>query len=142
MKRNLLILVLFLTLFLIGCAGALNEEIDTGTIISVEGGEYTNITAPKLQLMLETKDFTFINVHVPFSGDIPGTDLSIPFDAIEENQNYLPVDKDAKIVIYCRSGSMSGVSAQELVRLGYTNIWNLEGGFNAWERAGLTLEGN
>jgi rhodanese-related sulfurtransferase len=37
---------------------------------------------------------------------------------------------------------MSTRAAQDLVRLGYTNVYNLVGGFNAWVEAGLPLERN
>lgn len=89
--------------------------------------------------MLENKDFTFINVHIPFEGNIPGTDLSIPYDQIDQNLAKIP-DKNAKIVLYCRSDRMSNIAAKTLVGLGYTNIYNLDGGMVDWEAAGLTIE--
>ncbi len=35
---------------------------------------------------------------------------------------------------------MSAIAATELVSLGYTNIWNLEGGMVSWEQAGYSIE--
>lgn len=111
----------------------------TGKQVQVDGGSYTNVSVTELQRMLENKDFTFINVHIPFEGDIPGTDLSIPYDQIDQNLNQIP-DKDAKIVLYCRSDRMSNIAAKTLVGLGYSNVYNLVGGMIDWESAGLSLE--
>jgi rhodanese-related sulfurtransferase len=35
---------------------------------------------------------------------------------------------------------MSTIAAEELVRLGYTNVWNLAGGMVEWEKAGFEIE--
>lgn len=110
-----------------------------GQEVSVAGGSYTNVSVAELQTMLVNKDFTFVNVHIPFEGDIANTDLSIAYNEIEKNLGQLPVDKDAKIVLYCRSGRMSRIAAETLVSLGYTNVWNLDGGMVAWEQVGLPL---
>ena len=45
-------------------------------------------------------------------------------------------DKNQILVLYCKSGPMSASAAKELAALGYTNIVELKGGFNAWKRAG------
>jgi rhodanese-related sulfurtransferase len=110
-----------------------------GVAVAVAGGEYRDILVPELQAMLENKDFPLINVHVPYAGDLPATDTSIRFDEIANNLDQLPADKNARIVLYCRSGPMSEEAATTLVGLGYTDVYNLVGGFNAWVEAGLPL---
>jgi len=113
-----------------------------GDKIAVDGGTYTSVNADELNAMLKNKDFVFINVHIPFEGNIAGTDLSIAYDQITDpvNLTQLPVDKNAKIVLYCRSGRMSEIAAEALIKQGYTNIWDLAGGMVAWEQAGYELE--
>jgi len=112
-----------------------------GEKVNVDGGAYNNINADELKTILNNKDFVFVNVHIPFEGNIADTDLSIPYDQITEPTylSQLPADQNAKIVLYCRSGRMSAIAAEELVKLGYSNIWNLKGGMLDWERAGFEI---
>jgi phage shock protein E len=107
---------------------------------SVLGQGYANISAVDLHESLKNKDFILVNVHIPFIGNIAQTDLSIPYDQIDQNLNQLPADQRAKIVLYCSSGRMSSIAAADLVKHGYSNVWNLEGGMTAWQQAGFTIE--
>jgi len=92
-----------------------------------------------LQAMLANKNFTFVNVHIPYEGEIQETDAFIPFDEVEARLGEFPQARDARIVVYCRSGSMSAIASRALVRAGYTDIYNLDGGFRAWSAAGYSL---
>jgi rhodanese-related sulfurtransferase len=136
MKKLTFILLAFLLI-----AGCQSKSI-TAETVKADGGLYKNVSPDDLNTMLKTKDFVFINVHIPFEGNIAGTDLSIPYDQISEPPylEQIPVDKTAKILLYCRSGRMSAIAAEKLVSLGYTNIWNLDGGMVAWEQAGNEIE--
>ena len=99
---------------------------------------YQNVSSQELSQMLNQKDFTLIDVHVPEQAHIPGTDALIPYDEISSRQGQLPSDKNAKIVLYCRSGSMSQIAAEELVSLGYRQVYNLDGGLNSWLASGFS----
>jgi rhodanese-related sulfurtransferase len=112
---------------------AIGQKVDTPE------GSYIDISAQELAGMLEEKDFRFINVHVPYEGEIQPTDHFVPFDEVEERIDAFPSEKDAKIALYCRSGSMSATAARELVRLGYTNVWNLSDGMLGWADAGYPV---
>jgi rhodanese-related sulfurtransferase len=101
---------------------------------------YKDITSRELHAALKRKDFFFVNVHVPYEGDIAQTDASIPFDEIDRHLDRLPA-KDAKIVLYCRSDRMSHIAARTLVALGYTDVSNLKGGFVDWQKEGFPLVG-
>jgi rhodanese-related sulfurtransferase len=131
-----LILLLIVAILLVSC----QSKAVTGKDVSVAGGSYKNVTPKELNTMLKDKDFVLINVHIPFAGNIANTDLSIPYDQIEQNLSQLPADKNAKIVLYCRSGHMSQIAAEKLVALGYTNVWDLKGGMIDWEKEGFELE--
>ena len=49
-------------------------------------------------------------------------------------------DKNKRIVVYCSAGMRSVLAAESLQRMGYTNVWSLDGGFSAWKSAGLPVE--
>ena len=139
MKR-IMLLSIFLMVFLAACQSQPAEI--SGDTVTVDGGMYVSVNANELNTMLKNNDFVFINVHIPYEGNIAGTDLSIAYNQITEPVNLaqLPVDKNAKIFLYCRSGRMSAIAAEALVKQGYTNIWDLAGGMVAWEQAGYELE--
>jgi len=48
--------------------------------------------------------------------------------------------KDAKLILYCHSGSRSALAADSLMKMGYTNVFSLDGGFSAYKSASLPVE--
>ena len=92
---------------------------------------------------LSAKPETFVlDVHTPEQTHISDSDAFIPYDKLEENKDQLPADKSTPILIYCRSGSMSREASQTLASMGYTTIYDLEGGTQAYreQRVGLMLQ--
>jgi rhodanese-related sulfurtransferase len=135
-KKAYTALLVLALLVIAGCAPA------TVTPEGSAGSSPTVINVEELNTMLKDKDFTLINVHIPYEGEIPSTDVHIPYNEIEKYTAQLPQDKDAEIVLYCRSGSMSATASETLVEMGYTNVTDVEGGMRAWEAAGYELLDN
>jgi len=84
-------------------------------------------------------DVVTINVHVPDEGSIAGTDLTIAFDQVATSTE-LPEDRATPLAVYCKSDNMSGDAVKDLAALGYTDVVELEGGFDGWVEAGRPLE--
>ena len=49
-------------------------------------------------------------------------------------------DKEAPIVAYCGGGFRSALVADNLRKMGYTNVISLDGGFRGWNEQGLPVE--
>jgi len=99
---------------------------------------FVDISVEELHEILPAHEFTLVNVHIPYEGELPDTDLFIQYNQISDHLAELPA-KDAPIVLYCRTGPMSTVAAKTLVGLGYTRVYELEGGFDTWAAAGYEL---
>ncbi|MGD0248552.1 MAG: hypothetical protein ABSB75_05810, partial [Candidatus Limnocylindrales bacterium] len=64
-----------------------------GVVVQGNGGHWTNVSPDQLAEMLDHKDFTLVNVKTPYSGEIDGTDLYIPYDQLAARASELPSDK-------------------------------------------------
>ena len=95
---------------------------------------YMNITPETAKQIMDTsKDYVILDVRTQEEFDqahIPGAIL-IPNDQISAEAERVLMDKNQLILVYCRSGRRSKLAAEELVKLGYTNIKEF-GGIIDW----------
>lgn len=49
-------------------------------------------------------------------------------------------DKDTELVLYCGGGYRSALAADNLQKMGYTNIISMDGGWSAWRDLGAPIE--
>ena len=100
----------------------------------------TLVDSDQFEQLIKSEEVYVINAHTPYIGEIEGTDLNAEnWENMDSYLNQLPEDKSTPIAIYCRSGRMSGISSHQLLELGYTNVYDLEGGMNSWEQSGREL---
>lgn len=89
------------------------------------------ISVRELDLM---KGITLLDVRTDKEyrqGHIAGS-VHIPLDEIGAKAKKLRKDKE--IVVYCQSGNRSIWAIKRLMGMGFTNLYNLKGGYNAWRR--------
>ncbi len=100
-----------------------------------EKGSYMSITAKEAKEIMETEtDHIVLDVRTQEEfdeGHIPGAVLIPDYEIAERAEKEL-TDKDALILVYCRSGRRSKNAAQILAELGYTNVKEF-GGIIDWE---------
>jgi rhodanese-related sulfurtransferase len=59
---------------------------------------------------------------------------------IERDIEKTAPDKDAEIVLYCGGGFRSALAADNLQKMGYTNVLSMAGGIKAWREANFPME--
>jgi rhodanese-related sulfurtransferase len=95
------------------------------------------ISSAELNQVMQNEDIFLVDVHTPEQQHIMGSDLFVPYDEVEKNKDKFPKDKNSPIYLYCKSGHMANYAAKSLHDLGYSNLYNLDGGADAWRKAGL-----
>jgi rhodanese-related sulfurtransferase len=80
-----------------------------------------------------------INVHIPYAGDIPGTNADISYLDVDAIEAFVHHDRCADLLLVCLSGHMSVLAGEELIRRGYLRVRDLDGGMMAWTAAGYSL---
>jgi rhodanese-related sulfurtransferase len=134
MKLHIMVGILLLaSVIAIGtAAGCTPEE---------QAGSYTDISASEAkQLIDDNPEVIIIDVSPIYAaGHLPGAvnyyvgdgslDAAIP--ALDENATYL---------VYCHAESASRQGAQKLVDAGFTDVYRLEGEYDAWVDAGYPIE--
>ncbi len=87
-------------------------------------------------LQLLTEGIVVIDVREPYefeAGNLPGS-INIPRGILEFKTPDHPAlaNRQAKILLYCRTGGRSAMAAHSLQRLGYFQPVSMDGGYEAW----------
>ena len=73
------------------------------------------------------------------AGHLPGA-KSLGKGIIERDIEALVPDPDTELVLYCGGGFRSALAADNLQKMGYTNVISMDGGYRDWKEAGLPIE--
>lgn len=124
MKITLLGLVTS-SLLLIGCAGQSSQS------------HVGSIDAKGLESLLESKSPPqLIDVRTASevaSGVIPGA-INIDFRSANFETELQKLNRNQPYLIYCAKGSRSAQAVEKMTMLGFTNLTDLDGGYDAWSK--------
>ena len=149
MKLRLIFALIMLTLvssILSACNGDVTEETSqphstpietTSTIVTQDSlsppPSVTLLTPEEAKAMMDGGGVTVVDVRRAdeyATGHVPGAIL-LPNETISETAESVLTDKNAAILVYCRSGRRSAEAASKLIALGYTKVYDF-GGILSW----------
>ena len=123
-KLKGLLIMLLISLSLFGMISCADDKANS----------YEQITPSEAKKIMDTEtDFYLIDARTEeefAEGHIEGAILIPEYEVANRAEKELP-DKDALILVYCRSGRRSKIASEELVKLGYTNVKEF-GGIIDW----------
>ena len=127
MKRFSVILILIITCaaILYGCTSGGETKMENS---------YEQITPAEAKEIMDTQDgYVILDVRTQEEFDEAHIDgaILIPDYEIADKAESVLKDKDQLLLVYCRSGRRSKLAAEELVKLGYTNVKEF-GGIIDW----------
>jgi rhodanese-related sulfurtransferase len=97
------------------------------------------INTDAFEKMLKTdKTVQLVDVRTPgefSSGHIEGA-VNYDFYATDFAQKMGKLDKKKPVMVYCAVGGRSGAAAEQLKKSGFTKVYDLDGGMDAWKGAG------
>lgn len=120
---------------------ALAADMSANDFMAEAKKHITTISVEEAKALLD-KGVAFLDVREPKeyrSGHVPGA-INVARGLLEFKVEKKLPDKNAVVVVYCKSGGRSCLSSDTLVKMGYKNIKNMDGGWKAWLKAGYPVE--
>jgi rhodanese-related sulfurtransferase len=126
------------------------KNILTIAIAAISGGMLVWFTlrkggkalSPALATQLMNREDALVidvrEAHEYTVGHLPGA-RNIPLKDIKTRAGDLEASKDKPLILVCASGARSEQACVQLRKLGFSRLNHLDGGINAWERAGLPV---
>ena len=131
MKTMLKTLIIITMLSFIYCSDTKKQDESVAKDVTVE--EFKKLVDSSKGLLLDVRTPDEFN-----EGHIMEA-VNINFYDKDFAQQVEKLDKMKPVYVYCRSGGRSGKTKDLLHKKGFTEIYNLEGGFLSWEKAGYKI---
>lgn len=131
--RWLVLGLVLVTVFVAGCAPAAQQQAEAlPALVSPQDAA---------SMLAEDENVVLLDVRTQQEWDVDGHSPDatlIPLDQLSQRVNEL--DKDATVLVVCRSGNRSQPAAEFLRAQGFARVAEVEDGMRAWAAQGLPLE--
>jgi rhodanese-related sulfurtransferase len=96
----------------------------------------------RLTHLINREDATVLDIREAreMSGSKIVGAIHIPFSQLKDRIGEIKSDKSKPIVVYCARGQRALMAGSALKAAGFTQLFNLNGGFKAWSEAGLPVD--
>lgn len=142
LSRGMLTMACGLLLILGGSCSADKKQTEA-TSATTELATPQSLAPQAFQTKLkETPDAVLLDVRTPEEieqGKVPGA-TAMNFKDNDFEARLAALDKDKPYFVYCAVGGRSGKTINLMKEKGFTKVYNLEGGFEAWKEQGLEQE--
>lgn len=111
-----------------------------GNIVFDKLKKYTDVDANSAISLMDEKDLIILDVREAKErkAGFIANDTHLPLAQVKNQLGSL--DKNKKILVYCRSGGRSAHIAGLLTRNNFEQVYSLKGGFKAWQKANLPIK--
>lgn len=101
------------------------------------------ITPQEMQELLLMKEVQLVDVRTPeeYSGGFVKTAVNMNFydDSFEKDMGS-NLDKSKPVCVYCKRGGRSAKAAAKLRDMGFTEVYDMKGGFDSWKKQKMPIE--
>ncbi len=110
------------------------KPTESKTVKNVGVDEFDKLRADKKNVVLD------VRTPAEFAaGHLPGA-VNLDFNASDFEAKVAALDKKKVYLVHCASGGRSAKACDKMSKLSFLSLYNLEGGFKAWEKAGKSVE--
>ena len=145
MKKKSLVLIIVLMIsaaFAFNAALALAKDMTAKDLVAEAKKNITSISVSDAKALFDKGGVTFLDCRDQKefkSGHIPGA-VNISRGLLEFKIAKKISDKNAQIIMYCKSGGRGSLASDSIGKMGYKNVKNMDGGWKAWAKAGYPVE--
>ena len=143
MRNTVLIVALMLGIaFVFNAPAALAKDMTAKDLVAEAKKNVTMISLDEAKALFDKGGVTFLDCRDAKefkSGHVPGA-VNISRGVLEFKIEKKIPDKNANIVMYCKTGGRGCLACESIGKMGYKNVKNMDGGWKAWEKAGYPVD--